>query len=120
MSIGDSEEDEYRQKIIQMTKHPLMTEFTGEKIVERLTEKDLMKIDKIMKKHPTFNITTFLRIFRNMLKPNHEEDFYLTYGLFRLFQEICITCKHHEVTFRDISTIITEKMPTYSQEIRFT
>ncbi len=79
-----------RQHIINLTKNPRMNEFTGERIVERLTEKDLIKVQKIMKKHTSFPITTFLRIFREIMAPSKEEDFYLTYGLFRLFQEVCL------------------------------
>lgn len=39
-----------------------------------------------MKKNPSLNIATFLRIFRNILIPSPEEDFYVTYGLFRIYQ----------------------------------
>jgi hypothetical protein len=67
-----------------------MNEFTSERIVERLTEKDLIKVQKIMKKQTSLNITSFLRIFRNILSPSPDDDFYLTYGLFRLFQEACL------------------------------
>lgn len=106
----------FRQQIIEMTRNPMMSEFTGERIVERLTEKDLVKIEKIMKKHTTLTITTFLRIFRNVLHPTREEDFYLSYGLFRLFQEVCLSSRKNEISFADISTIITEKMPSGNQE----
>ena len=41
------------------------------------------------------------------MSPTSEEDFYLTYGLFRLFQEICLSNKKNEISFDDISTIIT-------------
>jgi hypothetical protein len=64
----------------------MMIKFTGERIVERLTEKDLIRLEKIMKKHTALNITSFLRIMRNILRPSQEEDFYITYGLFRMFQ----------------------------------
>ena len=103
-----------RSRVIQMTKNPMMVEFTGERIVEKLTEKDLIRLDKIMKKHHSLNITSFLRILRKIMQPIEEEDFYITYGLFRIFQEICITTRRNEVTFNDISTMITEKMPSFS------
>jgi len=76
----------FRDKIIAMTRNPMMTEFTPPRLIERLTEKDLIKVEKIMKKNTSLNIATFLRIFRNILHPSSEEDFYLTYGLFRIFQ----------------------------------
>jgi hypothetical protein len=69
-----------------MTKNPMMTEFTAPRLIERLNEKDLIKVEKIMKKNNSLNIATFLRIFRSILNPSPEEDFYLTYGLFRIFQ----------------------------------
>ena len=84
-----------------------MNEFTGEKIVERLTEKDLIKVNKIMKKYPLLSITMFLRIFRSFIRPSEDEDFYLTYGLFRLFQEICVTSRTNRVSFAHISSIVT-------------
>ena len=98
-------------RILALTKNPLMSEFTGERIVERLTEKDLLKLQKIMKKQPSFSITTFLRIFRNVLQPTEKEDFYMTYGLFRLFQEACMKTKKSEVSFDDISNIVSDKIP---------
>ena len=33
-----------RARILEMTKSPMMIEFTGERIIERLTEKDLIKL----------------------------------------------------------------------------
>jgi hypothetical protein len=46
-----------------------MNEFTSERIVERLTEKDLIKIQKIMKKQSALSITAFLRVLRGIMAP---------------------------------------------------
>jgi hypothetical protein len=114
-----SAEEILRARITELTKNPMMIEFTGERIVERLTERDLIKIEKIMKKNPTLNITAFLRIFRSTLRPSPEEDFYITYGLFRLFQEICIANKSSEISFKGISTMVAEKMPSFDKDMCF-
>lgn len=103
-----------------LTKNPRMNEFTSERIVERLTEKDLIKIQKIMKKQPALSITAFLRVLRAIMQPAPDEDFYLTYGLFRLFQDACLQFRKTQITFNDFSTIITEKMPTANQELMLT
>lgn len=97
-----------------------MNEFTSERIVERLTEKDLIKIQKIMKKQPALPITAFLRVLRAIMLPTPEEEFYLTYGLFRLFQDACLQFRKTQITFNHFSTIITEKMPTANQELMLT
>jgi hypothetical protein len=67
-----------------------MNEFTTERVMEMLTEKDLIKIQKIMKKYSSLSITSFLRIMISILSPAPDEEFYLTYALFRLFQDACL------------------------------
>lgn len=73
-----------------------------------------------MKKQPALSITAFLRVFRTIMQPAPDEDFYLTYGLFRLFQDACLQFRKTHITFNDFSTIITEKMPTANQELLLT
>ena len=73
-----------------------------------------------MRKHKTLKITEFIRFFKTILpidnNSNDEHDFYITYALFKLFQEVCNTYKKMEVTFSEISSFIAEKMPTFNQQ----
>jgi hypothetical protein len=73
-----------------------------------------------MKKQNALSITAFLRVLRGIMAPVPEEDFYLTYGLFRLFQDACLEFRKSQITFHDFSNILTEKMPTANQELRLT
>ena len=42
----------------------------------------------------------------------------MAYGLFRLFKDLCKGSKSTEVTFREISSVVTDRMPHVNQDIR--
>ena len=108
-------------RALKYLQNPKINTITPYYIIQLLTQESLLKLEDFMRKHRTLKITEFIRFFRTILPiggegVDREEEFFVSYALFKLFQEICNAQKKMEVTFSEISSYIAEKMPTFTQQ----
>ena len=85
--------DKY-EHIFSLLKNPKINVYTTQYIIEVLTQDSLVKLEHFMKKHSALNVTEFMRLFRKLVpvdshSTTREDEFFINYGIFRFFWEIC-------------------------------